>query len=522
MVFRFDQFNVNTETFELSFNGEVRPVEPMVFDLIAHFAAHPDQVFTREELMASIWKGRIVSDATVATCVKNARKALGDTGNHQIFIQTVRGRGFKFTASVSRGESSIKSPAKDPDSKIVVNDLSINKKPVIETDPSILVLPFRCISNTATVEQLAGSLVVSLEAILTRIPLLRLSAQGHLYAGMEPQPTARQIYEDVGVDFVVDGLIQEVGHVDGNKLKATVQLANAKTGFRLWADSFDLGGSLTDAQNISVAAIVGKLEPQLHRAMYQSARSCSDQPTARQLFLKASGLLVMQGWHHESFNEAIPLLRQSVSLDAEFALAPALLSLLTGFGARIGLAADRKTATVETVESADQALKLDAMDSTVLGFAGCGLADVGYLDRGESLLCNAIDLNSVNAQALVALGTVRMGRHDLEDAIANLSKGIEISPLDSRLSVWGALLSIAHLMSGNIDAAVETASIACRRNDRTYLPRLALAGANFAINDKHLALRALEEARRIKPDLTRQQIAALIGRDLQKGLMTLE
>ncbi|WP_406565598.1 winged helix-turn-helix domain-containing protein [Halomonas jincaotanensis] len=51
----------------------------MVFDLLVHFAHHPDRVFSRDELIDAVWAGRVVSDATVASCIKQARRALGDS-----------------------------------------------------------------------------------------------------------------------------------------------------------------------------------------------------------------------------------------------------------------------------------------------------------------------------------------------------------------------------------------------------------------------------------------------------------
>lgn len=517
MILYFDKYSINTDTFELKCKDEVRQVEPMVFDLLTHFAAHPDQVFSRDALIDAVWKGRVVSDATVATCVKNARKALDDTGETQRLIQTIRGRGFRFSATVTRLDHTAY-PSGAADTEAIVPSDVIEQHSADNIDASLLILPFRCLSEDREINRIADSLALELSTILTRVPLLRISAQSERYPNTAPQPTARQLHDAIGVDLVVDGSVQDVA----GRLTVTVQLANGKTGYRLWAETFALSEPLAEAMDRCVTSMVGKLEPQLHRAMYQAAQTNGDAPSARQRFLQASGLLVSNGWHHQSLLQAAPMLRQSMDLDPAFALAPALLSLVTGFGTRIGLVADRKVAKAETVTAAERALELDSMDSTVLGFTGCSLADVGYVDRGESLLHNAIDLNPTNAQAIVALGTVRIVQNELHEAVSLLSKGIEISPLDSRLSVWGALLAVAQLMSGDVDDACNSAQAACQRNDRTYLPRIAMAGARLAQDDPSASLRALAEARRIKPDLTPRQIALLIGRKLRDGVLALE
>lgn len=508
MELKFGNFALNTDGYELRADGSVVKVEPLVFDLITHFASNPDQVFSREDLINTVWKGRIVSDATISTCVKSARKALGDTGDSQTYLQTVRGRGYRFAVAVVATEDAIQ-----PATQIT----STNQAAIANTDPSLLILPFRCLADDTELRLLAGSLTSDLSTIVTRIPLLKISAEGNYYQDRDPQPTARQVHDELGVDFVLDGSVQHAG----GSTRIHAQLSDAKTGFRLWAEAFPLNEPLSTALHTCVSLIVGKLEPQLHRAMYNLVRSNGDEPSAQQLFLEASGLLVLHGWNHESFAQAGNILAHSARLDPQFALAPALQSLLFGFGSRIGLPQNIDAARADARRTAEEALKLDSMDSTILGLTGCSLADVGETQRGESLLHAAIDLNSANAQAWVALGAVRLSTYDAAAAIENLSRGIAISPLDSRLSIWGALLAIAHLLNGDLAAACETAELACRRHDRTYLPRIALGASRFMQGDVALASRAMADARRIKPDLTRDQIKAITGSDLSAELVKL-
>ena len=104
MILTFGEFELDIDRFELRRNGQPRKVEPKVFDLMAHFAKNPGQVFSRDELIAAVWHGRVVSDATVSTCIKSARKALGDSGDTQRYIKTVRGRGFRFAADVEHDD----------------------------------------------------------------------------------------------------------------------------------------------------------------------------------------------------------------------------------------------------------------------------------------------------------------------------------------------------------------------------------------------------------------------------------
>jgi DNA-binding winged helix-turn-helix (wHTH) protein/tetratricopeptide (TPR) repeat protein len=515
MILTFDRFALNTEAYELRCDGKVRPAEPLVFDLIAYFAAHPDQILSRDRMVEAIWKGRSVADATIATCIKSARKALDDTGRNQTLIRTVRGRGFRFTAEVTSTdltdqESSLRATAAADRARLAGRDL----------DPALLLLPFRCSTDDRDREtrRFAVGLSSGLGTILTRVPLLRLFAQGDGEADpmREPQAAARQPYPP-GLDFVVDGSVQDIG----GQWRTSVVLGDARSNIRIWAEAFDQTASPASAVDDCVAAVIGKLEPQIYRAMYRLVRSRDGEPTARQLLLEAHGLLAEQGWNVDSFAEAKPLLRRSAELDPGLALAPALLSLLTGIGARVGVEGDRERAHRETLDAAERALRLDSMDSTVLGYAGCALADIGQVDRGETLLRNAIDLNPANAQALVSLGTVLVGRKELSEAVDLLARGIRISPLDPRLSVWGAIYAATLLRIGDVERAIEVAQTACRRSDRTYLPRVALAAARLVQGDAAAAIAALEEARRTLPGLGAPQLRSLVGRQLSERLLAL-
>ncbi|MEW8584298.1 MAG: winged helix-turn-helix domain-containing protein, partial [Candidatus Thiodiazotropha sp.] len=69
MRLRFDEFELDTERFELCRNGQALNIEPKVFDLLALLVQHPEQLFSREQLIARVWHGRLVSDTTISTCV---------------------------------------------------------------------------------------------------------------------------------------------------------------------------------------------------------------------------------------------------------------------------------------------------------------------------------------------------------------------------------------------------------------------------------------------------------------------
>jgi len=450
----------------------------------------------------------VVSDATVSTCIKSARKALGDSGDTQRYIITVRGRGFRFDAEVA---------ADDAVSKQQSPKTPVKASPKAGFAPALLVVPFRTQSDDADTARLADALSSDLGTILTRIPLLRLSNQAARYVGADVIPSAREMYENAGVDYVLEGRLQ----VNDGGYRINVQLTDAKSGFQLWGEQFSVAGKADQALDLALKAILAKLEPQLHRAIYNTVRATDGEPNAEELFLEASSILALKGWHPDSFTNAAKLLRRSCSLAGDFALAYAYRSLVVGLGDRIGLGGEREKARAESLETAERAMALDSMDSTVLGFAGCALADIGYADRAIPILRNAVEINPANAQAWAALGSACLINQQVDEAVQHLTHGINISPLDSRLSVWGALLALALMQANDMEGAVQQGELACQRDYRNYLPRVALAGVRLVRNEPDLALKALNDAYRIKPDLIPAQVYPLLGQPLGDRLLSL-
>ena len=88
-------------------------MEPKVFDLLVHLIRHRDRVLSREELLQEVWDGREVSDTTLSNHVKSARKVLGDSGELQSTIQTIRGRGYQFIAPVREIPDGVEGPGED-------------------------------------------------------------------------------------------------------------------------------------------------------------------------------------------------------------------------------------------------------------------------------------------------------------------------------------------------------------------------------------------------------------------------
>jgi len=98
--YRFGDCELALATRELRVGGASRPVEPQVFDLLLCLVKAGARVVSRDELVAEVWRGRIVSDSAISARISAARAAIGDDGTAQRWIRTVPRRGFRFAGDV--------------------------------------------------------------------------------------------------------------------------------------------------------------------------------------------------------------------------------------------------------------------------------------------------------------------------------------------------------------------------------------------------------------------------------------
>ncbi len=102
MKYRFAGCEIDDQKHELTVGGEQRSVEPQVFDLLLLLARRPGDLVTRDDLIDTVWKGRIVSESTISARINAARRAVGDDGARQAIIATAPRRGIKLVAAVER------------------------------------------------------------------------------------------------------------------------------------------------------------------------------------------------------------------------------------------------------------------------------------------------------------------------------------------------------------------------------------------------------------------------------------
>jgi DNA-binding winged helix-turn-helix (wHTH) protein len=102
MQFFFSNHSLDIDRRELARGGESIAIEPQVFDLLVYLIENRDRVVTKDNLIETIWNGRIVSQSALTSRINAVRKAVGDSGKDQGLIRTIARKGFRFVGDVRR------------------------------------------------------------------------------------------------------------------------------------------------------------------------------------------------------------------------------------------------------------------------------------------------------------------------------------------------------------------------------------------------------------------------------------
>jgi pimeloyl-ACP methyl ester carboxylesterase/DNA-binding winged helix-turn-helix (wHTH) protein len=100
MRYAFEDCQLDLDRRELSKAGAPVELEPQVFDLLAFLIRHRDRVVSRDDVIAGVWKGRIVSESALASRINAVRRAIGDDGTAQRLVKTIVRKGFRFIGEV--------------------------------------------------------------------------------------------------------------------------------------------------------------------------------------------------------------------------------------------------------------------------------------------------------------------------------------------------------------------------------------------------------------------------------------
>jgi TolB-like protein len=310
MIFAFGEYRLDLRCRELRQNGELVEIEPQAFDLLVHLVRHCDRVVSKDELIETVWCGRIVSDSALTSRLSAVRRAIGDTGATQLLIRTFARKGVRFVGQVA--EVPDRAVREVIDTQPVPVPVPTPVAPVPDR-PSIAVLPFVNLTGDRDQEALSEGTAEEVITALSRIRWLFVAARQSSFIYKNQAITATMIGRELGVRYLLEGSVRKAG----NRIRVTAQLVETETGTHLWADHFD--GSIEDAfalQDRVATSIAGVVEPIVQEV--EAARSAgrpSSELTSFEAYLRAWAMHVASGKH---IPRALALLEEAITRNPNY------------------------------------------------------------------------------------------------------------------------------------------------------------------------------------------------------------
>ena len=189
MLYIFEDCVLDLDKRELRRDATPVAVEPQVFDLLAHLVRHREHVVSRDELIGSIWGGRIVSESALNTRINAARSAIGDSGTEQRLIKTLPRKGIRFVGDVREQCRASGAPPADASESRAVDPIRVHQD---HEGP-----PARPAPGTKTNDSHSVALSQAVPAPPTsrRFALLRSSAGALTRISETIQMTSREDYQ---------------------------------------------------------------------------------------------------------------------------------------------------------------------------------------------------------------------------------------------------------------------------------------------------------------------------------------
>lgn len=450
MIIEFSPFQLDTDRAELRTGDGPIAMEPKVFALLCLLVENPDRVISKDEMIATVWGGRFISDAAVSTALKLVRKALGDDGASQMFVKTVRGRGHRFVALV-RIVSAAAYPAAAL-AEVVAPDQRGER-------PTLAVLPFGQMGLPGGFATLGDAIPAEIISSLARLRWLRVIARESTFRFRGDGVDLGAIRSVLGAGFCLSGRVELLG----KRLTVSVDLVDTGTGALIWSDHMEgpLDGVHAMRADI-VAAVISALDLQIPVAEAARARS---KPIEA---LDAWGAYHLGMSHVYRFNArdnslAAGLFRRATDLDPGFASAYAARSFASFQDVIMGYDPDRAAALAQAQAEAERSVELDPLDP----YANMAMGRLGILtgrpQDGIGWIDHSLELSPSYAKGHYSRGFVQVLCGNSVETRVAIDMSMRLSPLDPMLAPMRMMRALSFALDGDYrtaaDLAVQSAQI---------------------------------------------------------------
>jgi TolB-like protein/Flp pilus assembly protein TadD len=498
LTYLFEDYSLDTERRELWRGSNLISLEPQVFDLLDYLIRNRERVVSKDDVFAAVWDKRIVSESALTSRMNAARIAIGDSGEAQRLIRTLRGKGFRFVGAVREEQRPDAGPSAMP---------AAPRSPTLALPdrPSIAVLPFTNMSSDPEQDYFADGMAEEIITALSRCKWLFVIARNSSFTYRGKAVDVRQVGQELGVRYVLEGSVRRAG----NRLRFTGQLIDAASGRHIWANRFD--GEMSDVfdlQDRFTESVVAAIEPSLQLAEIERLKS---KPAANldayDLLLRAQQL--EYAYTEESLAAAASCLKEALAIDPEYAPALALAAYCYAERNIQGWAQDPEGEAAEGLRLASRALDFGRDDANVLWMAAYAIRRFAQdTRRARELAHRSLLLNPNSAIALAIAGWMEAMTANPEKALELLRRAQRLSPRDPRGWFMAAAAGLAHFSQDRFEEAAAAARETLDQNPRFAQAKRMLAASLAQLGQRERAAEIVQEVLNMEPDLTLTRLRA--------------
>jgi TolB-like protein/Tfp pilus assembly protein PilF len=491
--FHFSDYVLDAGRRELRCGDRSIEVEPQVLDLLIYLLRNNDRVITKDDLIASVWGGRIVSDTTLTSRIYAARRAIGDSGRNQTLIRTIARKGLRFIGEVRVQADDDAAPAIEPPPDQA--SPLVQASPPLPDRPAIAVLPFSNMSDDPEQEYFSDGISEDIITALSKLRWFFVIARNSSFVYKGKAVHVKQVGEELGVGYVLEGSVRK----SGDRVRITAQLNDVASGSHVWAERYDRDvADVFAVQDEITEAIVAAIEPQLYAAEnIRIRRKAPSNLDAWDLVMQA----LSHYWRVTRQDHAIAqdLLQKAIAIEPNYGQALGVLAASYTFGAHMGWVELEDIAPIAE-RTALAALRANSEDAWAHHALGSFYLITRRFDDSLAELELALRLNPNFSQAqnyyAAALGFC--GRS--EEAVAAAQRAIRLSPRDQFLALFYGSACLAQYIGRNYAEALRLARVAVRlRGDYAAAHRVLTAAAGMSGNPE-VAAAALGDLRRAQPN----------------------
>lgn len=488
MILKFADVEIELAKGEIRRAGQPVRAAPRVASLLHLLASNADRVVSKEEIIEKIWDGRAISDSAVSTSVKEARQAIGDSGDRQEYIRTLHGTGFRCVAEVRL----VRPAAAEPEAVgVPLAKLQLGK-------PSLAVLPFGNVNAENRTDPLGDGLAAELISALSRLRYLSVTARGSSFRFRQSAPDLQSISTVLGVRYCLSGLLE----ADESGIAITVELSRTTEGVVIWSERFaGRKEQIHEFRAQIVAAVISALDLHIPLNEAQAAQLLS--PTRLDAWAEYHlGLQHLFRFNPQDNALAEKLFTSAVGREPGFARAHAGLSFVAFQNAFMGYGGSAQAEKQSALAHAEKSLALDLLDPFANYCMGRAQWMTGNLEAADTWLGRSLEISPNYAQGhyLRALTGVMLGQG--EPIRKGNEKAMALSPLDPLFYAMLGTQAQSFIIDENYEEAANWADSAAAAPGSHYLLGMVAAAAHELKGDHSAALRWAEKTKSRRPDAT--------------------